>query len=188
MINSPKLLPIYPNPWKTLSSKIIYSNPWMQIREDQVIRPDGNSGIYGLVEARTATGVVAVTEQNEIILVGQYRYPTERYSWEIIEGGSEKGESSLSAAQRELKEEAGIIAQNWLQLGGDVQLSNCFTNEIGHLFLACNLTFIESAPEGTEVLEVRKVTIDTCREMLQSGEIEDAMSIIGLYRYLDLVR
>ncbi|MCB0338105.1 MAG: hypothetical protein KDD53_00810, partial [Bdellovibrionales bacterium] len=68
------------NPWKKLSDKIVYSNDWISVREDQVIRPDGKPGIYGVVSSRVATGVVALTDQNDIHLIGQYRYPTEQYS------------------------------------------------------------------------------------------------------------
>jgi hypothetical protein len=74
------------NPWKKLSSKTVYRNPWITVREDQVITPGGHPGIYGVVETRVATGVVALTDDQHIFLVGQYRYPLDVYSWEIPEG------------------------------------------------------------------------------------------------------
>ena len=80
------------NPWQRRSSKLIYSNPWITVREDDVITPGGSPGIYGVVETRLAVGVVALTDDNQIYLVGQYRYPVDEYSWEIPEGGSEVNE------------------------------------------------------------------------------------------------
>ncbi len=138
------------NPWKTINSKVVYKNDWIQVREDNVIRPDGKPGIYGVVETRIATGVIAVTPENEIYLVGQYRYPTDCYSWEIIEGGTELDESPLETAKRELREEAGLLAESWEQLGGEIHLSNCFSTEIGVFFLAKGLTIVQAEPEGTE--------------------------------------
>ena len=76
------------NPWTTLSSRAIYENPWIALREDQVIQPDGRPGIYGVVHFKhPAVGVLPVDENGDVWLVGQYRYPLDRYSWEIPEGG-----------------------------------------------------------------------------------------------------
>lgn len=170
------------NPWKTLSSRITYENPWFRVREDQVIRPDGQSGIYGVVETRIATGVVAITPECEVYLVGQYRYPTEEYSWEIIEGGGDNNETPLQTATRELREEAGLVAAEIVPLGEEVHLSNCFTSEIAYFFLARDLLAVPPAPEGTEVLTVRRVPFVEALRMVDCGEIKDAMSIIALLR------
>ena len=180
------------NPWKTVSSRKIYENPWIRVREDQVIRPDGTPGIYGVVDSKIATGVLALTPQNEIYLVGQYRYPTQMYSWEIIEGGTDVGETPLQAAQRELREEAGLAAKEWQQLGDEVHTSNCFTSEVGVFFIARNLTEVGHAPEATEVLTLKKATFKDCLAMVDSGEIKDGMSIMGVLRlarlYPDLAK
>lgn len=170
------------NPWQTNGTRVVYTNPWITVREDSVIRPDGNHGIYGVVDTRIATGVIALTESREVYLVGQYRYPTNHYSWEIIEGGSDPGEDPMNTAKRELQEEAGLIADNWIQLGDEVHLSNCFSSEIGFFYLAEGLTETSSSPEGTEVLQVKKLPFDTVMAMVHSGEIKDAMSIMGLHR------
>lgn len=169
------------NPWKTISSREIYKNPWMTVREDQVVRPDGEKGIYGVVEMRHATGVVALDEKLEIYLVGQYRYPTECYTWEIIEGGSDPGESPLEAAQRELREEAGLEASDWEQVGNDFQLSNCCTSERATLFIATGLTEVPATPEGTEVLAIKKLPLQDALEMVLKGEIVESLSVIGIF-------
>lgn len=175
------------NPWKTLDTKVVYENPWIRVREDAVVRPDGKPGIYGVVETRLATGVIALTPENEVYLVGQYRYPMDSYSWEIIEGGSDDDESALDAAKRELREEAGLEASHWETLGPEIHLSNCHSNERGYLFLATGLTEVESSPDGTEELVIRKVPLAEALAMVDSGEIADAMSIMALLR-LDRAR
>ena len=168
------------NPWKTLSTRHIYSNPWMSVREDQVIRPDGQDGIYGVIDARAATGVVALTPERDIYLVGQYRYPTDVYSWEIIQGGADEDEDPLSACKRELQEEAGLIAETWTPIGGEIHLSNCISSERGYIFVAEGLSETEASPDGTEVLQLKQVPLREAVRMAVSGEIVDAVSIIGI--------
>ena len=175
------------NPWTTLGTRIVYRNPWITVREDAVIRPDGKEGIYGVVETRIATGVIAITPAGEVYLVGQFRYATNEYSWEIIEGGTDKGEDSLTAAKRELLEEAGLIAEKWELLGGEVHLSNCHSSEVAVFYIARGLTHTEAQPEGTEKLQLKNLPLDTCLEMVERGEIKDAMSIIGLLRLKELL-
>ncbi len=170
------------NPWKTVSSKQIYTNPWITLREDQVIRPDGKKGIYSVVDTRTAIGIIALTPLDEIYLVGQWRYPLELYSWEIIEGGSDEGESSLDTAKRELLEEAGLVANRWEELGTDIHLSNCFSSEVAKFFIATDLIQKESSPDETEVLQVRKIKFEEALSMVDRGEITDAMSVVAIMR------
>lgn len=170
------------NPWKTLGSRVVYENPWISVREDDVIRPDGEPGIYGVVDTRIATGVVALTDDEQVYLVGQYRYTTDCYSWEIPEGGTDGDELPLAAAQRELREEAGVEAEHWEQLGGEIHLSNCISSEIGFVYLARGLTVGESAPDGTEELAVRAVPFAEALAMVDDGTITDGISIIALLR------
>ena len=152
-----------------------------------MLRPDGQPGIYGVVETPVATGVVALTDADEVVLVGQWRYALHGWSWEIIEGGSEPGEPPLEAARRELREEGGLVAAHWSPLGGEVHLSNSFTDERAHVFLATELSEVEAEPDATEVLELRREPLPACLEMVDSGEITDAMTIIALLR-LDRMR
>ena len=102
------------NPWTTLGSRPVYENPWIKVREDQVLRPDGQPGIYGVVEFKNrAVGVLPVEDDGAVWLVGQYRYPLQAYSWEIPEGGSAAGETPEETARRELQEETGLTAGIW---------------------------------------------------------------------------
>ncbi len=163
----------FTNPWRTRGSREIYVNPWIRVREDHVIRADGRDGIYGVVEFQNyALGVVPVTDDGDTFLVGQWRYPLGLYSWEIPEGGG---------PLRELAEEAGLTASSWTDLGL-FHLSNSVTNEIGQIFLARDLTFGEPAPEGDEVLALRRLPLLEAHTMAMDGRITDGVSIIGLAR------
>lgn len=172
------------NPWQTVSTREIYRNPWIRVREDSVVRPDGNPGIYSVVEARPATGVLALNDLGNLVLVGQFRYPTNCYSWEIPEGGAEAGESPLQAVQRELKEEAGLLARHWELLAGDIQLSNCYTNERGYLFLARDLQEVSAAPDATEELAIRWVSPKEAMDMILRSELTDSLSMLAILLYL----
>jgi 8-oxo-dGTP pyrophosphatase MutT (NUDIX family) len=171
------------NPWQTQSSQTVYDNPWIRVREDQVIRPDGQPGIYGVVHFKNrAVGIVAIDREEHVFLVGQYRYPLERYSWEIPEGGCPEGEEPLTTAQRELLEETGLRAREWKRLG-EADLSNSVSDERAIWFLATDLVQDQASPEETEILETRRVPLQQALEMIDRQEITDALSVIALLHY-----
>jgi 8-oxo-dGTP pyrophosphatase MutT (NUDIX family) len=122
---------------------------------------------------------VLAVEDEFIYLVGQYRYPLERYSWEIPEGGCGEGEDPLDAAQRELEEETGLRARHWRKLG-EAYLSNSVSDELAIWFVATGLTQGEHRPEGTEQLVVRRVPFEEAFRMAMSGEISDAISQLAI--------
>ncbi len=168
------------NPWTTLASRLVYENPWIRVREDQVLRPDGQPGIYGVVEFKNrAVGVLPVDHDGQIWLVGQHRYPLNIYSWEIPEGGSPSSESPEETARRELKEETGLAAGK-LELIGTAHLSNSVCDEVAYIYRATDLTHGESTPEATEKLHAKRVSWDEAWAMLRRGEITDSMSVIAL--------
>jgi 8-oxo-dGTP pyrophosphatase MutT (NUDIX family) len=167
------------NPWTVVSTKKVYENNWIGVREDAVIQPDGERGIYGVVHFKNiAIGVLAV-EDDFVYLVGQYRYPLEKYSWEIPEGGCGEGEEPLAAAQRELEEETGLRAKHWCKMG-EAYLSNSVSDELAIWFVATGLTQGEYHPEGTEQLDVRRVPFEEAFRMTLSGEISDAISQLAI--------
>ena len=171
-----------PNPWRTISLDKIYDNPWISVTHRQVINPSGNPGIYGVVHFKNlAIGIVPLDDQGNTWLVGQYRYTIDQYSWEIPEGGCPLGTDPLESAKRELQEETGMTALEWTKIL-DFHTSNSVTDEAGMVFLARNLSFGDSAPEETEQLEVRKLPIREAIQMVENGEITDALSIMALLR------
>jgi len=170
------------NPWKTLSTRPIYDNPWIGVREDAVVHPNGERGIYGVVHYKNkAVGVLPV-EGDDIYLVGQYRYPLGKYSWEIPESGCPEGEDTLAAARRELEEETGLRARSWRKLG-EAYLSNSVSDELAVWYVATELERSVARPDASEQLVVRRVPLERAVAMALAGEITDALSLLALMHY-----
>lgn len=168
--------------WKTLTTAVPYENPWIRIEHHEVINPSGNPGIYGLVKFKNhAIGIVPVDEEGYTWLVGQFRYALGTYEWEIPEGGCPVGTDPLATAQRELKEETGLVATEWTQLM-EFHLSNSVTDEYGVAYLAKGLTQEEAEPEDTEDLTLRRLPLAEAIAMTLDGRIKDALSILALQR------
>lgn len=168
------------NPWKTKSCRLIYNNPWIAVNEYQVVKPNGMDGIYGSVHFKNkAIGIVPLDKHEQIYLVGQYRYVLDTYSWEIPEGGGKHDEPPLEAAKRELKEETGLTAQKWMQIG-NIHTSNSVTDEEGIIFLAEHLVEGETDFDDTEVIQVKKIALSEAVELVMSGTITDSLSIAGI--------
>lgn len=149
--------------------------------------PSGGDGIYGVVHYKhRAVGVVPIDEEGFTWLVGQYRYPTETYEWEIPEGGCANHEDLLDAVKRELLEETGLIAETWEPLLGNLQLSNSVSDERAFLFTAKNLTMTEAQPDPTEKIAIRKLPLTEAFAMIDRGEIVDMMSVVALLKLRSL--
>lgn len=171
------------NPWTTLSTREVYVNPWIRVREDAVLNPSGGPGIYGVVEYKNrAVGVVPLDADGYTWLVGQWRYCHDSYEWEIPEGGCPQGEEPAECARRELLEETGIHAAVIEPLLSGIQLSNSTTNEVCDLFVARDLSFGEAMPEETEKLRVLKLPLHEAVQMALDGRIKDSPSVLALLR------
>ena len=167
-------------PWIRRSRTTAYENAWIQVHHDEVARPDGSAGIYGVVHFRSrAVGAVVMDDAGRVLLVGQHRYPLDRYSWEVPEGGAPWEEDPLSGARRELAEETGFTAREWRELLR-FTLSNSVSDEEGVLFVATGLEPGPSTPDPTEDLRLRWVSLGEALSMVRSGEIHDVMTQVGL--------
>ena len=164
------------------SRRVAYENPWITVWHDEVSRPDGSPGIYGVVHFQNlAAGVVALDDEDRIALVGQHRYTLDRESWEIPEGGVPPTETPLQGIQRELREETGLEASHWRELCR-LDLSNSVTDEEAVLFVASGLRQGVATPEPTESISLRWVPFDEAVEMVRDGRITDVMSVAAILR------
>ena len=169
-------------PWRTLSARTVYENRWLRVREDRVVRPDCREGIYGVVEIRPSAGVVALNGGGEIVLVGQWRYPHDKFTWEIPRGGSLDGENDMeAAARRELREEAGVEARVWTPLG-TVDLCNGVTTDTQHLFLATGLTLVPPHSDAEEQIVIRWIPFPEAVRMALSGEMTECCSVAAILK------
>jgi ADP-ribose pyrophosphatase len=174
--------PVTVGPWRRLDRRVAYENRWITVWHDDVVRPDGSPGIYGVVHfAGLAVGIVALDAEDRVLLVGQHRYTLDTYSWEIPEGGVPAGEDALEGARRELREETGVVAARWREIGR-FHLSNSVTDEAGVLYVATNLRQEQAAPEATEELAVTWIPFEEAVEMTRDGRITDAIAIMGIQR------
>ncbi|WP_426669252.1 NUDIX domain-containing protein [Mucilaginibacter sp. McL0603] len=170
------------NPWQIVSEKIIYDNQWIGLTEYQVINPSGNPGIYGKVHFKGfAIGIIPLDDDMNTYLVGQYRFPLNQYSWEIPEGGGAFNATPLDSAKRELLEETGLKASQWIELQR-MHLSNSVTDELCIIYLARDLQQFEPEPEDTEQLIIKKVPFDEVYKMVCNGEITDSVSVAAVFK------
>jgi ADP-ribose pyrophosphatase len=177
----PDSLPRERGPYKVLASEPRYRNRWMAVREDRVIRPGGTEGFFGVVEMVEGSSVLALDAEDNVHLVREFKYALGRDSLEVISGGIDEGETPLAAAQRELQEEAGLVAGAWQELAA----VDPFTTAIrcrNHLFLARGLSHTDSDPDDGEELMLVTLPFEQALAMVLSGEISHAASCILLLR------
>jgi 8-oxo-dGTP pyrophosphatase MutT (NUDIX family) len=170
------------NPWQVLNEKKIYENPWIKLTEFDVINPSGGKGIYGKVHFKSiAVGALPLDEELNTYLVGQYRFPLDRYSWEIPEGGGAYGIDPVDSAKRELLEETGLVATDWTQIV-EMHLSNSVSDEYAVIYLARGLKQGTASPEETEQLQVKKLPFEEVYQMVERGEITDSLSVASILK------
>ncbi len=139
------------NPWTIIDATTVYDNKWLSLIHHNVLNPAGGKGVYGKVH------------------------------FKIPEGGCPLGDDSLEAAKRELLEETGLKAANWIKLG-DAYLSNSVCDEYAEYFLATALSQHAAEPEETEQLMVKKLPLKEVFAMAYDGRIKDALSLLPLQK------
>jgi ADP-ribose pyrophosphatase len=186
MADSDKPHPHARTPWQTRSTRPVYENRWIKVREDIALLPDGRTTIYGVVDAGECVGILPFTGPDIVLLVGQYRYVTRGFYWEIPTGAQHAGESLEQAAQRELAEEAGREAGQLVRLC-DFHTSKSIMRETAHLFLARDLRPVSRQPDATEFIERREFPFAEVLRMVERSEIKDSMSVIAVLHAARLV-
>ncbi|NJN95896.1 MAG: NUDIX hydrolase [Anaerolineales bacterium] len=167
-----------PKAWKTQSSRRVYENPWMKLREDIAEMPNGKTTIYGVIECAECVGILPFIDDDHVVMVRQYRYVFgEDHRWEMPTGGVKPGEILEAAARRELREEVGYDAAE-LQHVSTYFTSKSIMREIGHLYLGRGLTQVQAIPDETEFLEVAIFPFDEVLRMVNDSEIRDSMTVI----------
>jgi 8-oxo-dGTP pyrophosphatase MutT (NUDIX family) len=171
------------NPWQTLSRRIVFDDGRLCLHEDQVIQPDGRPGRYAYLSVATPiVAIVPVDDKGNVHLVRQWRYPWGHNSWELPSGGADRAEEALAAAQRELAEEAGLRATQWVSLAGGY--SSASIRSEWHFFLARGLREVSTHQrDGSEQdLIARPVPLPAAIEAALDGRIAHGMSVVGLLR------
>jgi len=166
-------------PWTTASTRHVYENRWITLREDIAILPDGRSTIYGVVTCAPAVGILPFLDPETIILVGQYRYVARDFYWEMPTGGRDEGETLEETAQRELAEEAGYEAGRLTKLC-EFHTSKSILDEVAHLYLAEDLRPAPRPGDHTEFIEIRAFPFDEVLDMVERGNIVDSMTVIAV--------
>jgi 8-oxo-dGTP pyrophosphatase MutT (NUDIX family) len=174
------------SPWRTVGAREVYRNPWLSVTEYEVIRPDGQLGIYGVVDPGDNVTIVALEDDERVWLVREFLYPLQTTEWFLPTGAIERGEEPLAAAQRELAEETGLRAESWTLLGV-YSLSPGISSQIGHIFLARGLQRGAASPEGTEQITTRLIPLREALAACLHNEIRATLAVVGVWRAWSLL-
>jgi len=171
------------NPYKIISTKIVYKNPWITVNEDKIIHPDGHKGVYGVVNTNDSVAILPVNENEEILLIYAYSYPSKKWHWELPAGGVDN-DNYLDAAKRELFEETGMKSNNLEQIGLVRPMDGLMKEKMA-LIVAKDLKQ-EEIPEADDngvIDKCKFFDLDTIRKMIKTGMIDEGATITGLYYY-----
>lgn len=168
-------------PWQILQTTDVYDDPWLSVRKDDVIRPDGKHGTHSVVSIKPGVCVLAY-QDDAVYLTEEFHYAVGRVTIEAVSGGRDGDELSIAAAQRELAEELGITAGTWTELS----TVDPFTASVVSpttLFLATDLEFHDPDPEGTEQIRCVRMTAREACAAVCTGRITHAPSCLVIMRH-----
>lgn len=168
-------------PWKVLTSRDVYADPWIRVQIDDVLRPDGRPGIHSIIHIKPGVCVLAIDDELNVYLTEEFHYAVGRVTLEGVSGGIEPNESTLQSAERELREELGLSAAKWTDLG----VIDPFTANVvspTRLYLAQELTQVKTAHEGTETIRRIHVPLAEAMRLLAEGKITHAPTCVLLLK------
>jgi 8-oxo-dGTP pyrophosphatase MutT (NUDIX family) len=169
------------NPFKLISSRKVYENPWISVREDSVIRPGWKEGIFWIVTVKEWSTVIALDNENNIYVTDEYHYAIAEKKVELISGWRDNDESFLECAKRELEEEAGLIAEEWIALWYIDPFSGIITSR-NYIFLARNLHKTNEHPDEGELVNISTIPFALALKMVESGEITHWASVVAILK------
>jgi 8-oxo-dGTP pyrophosphatase MutT (NUDIX family) len=175
------------NPYRLRETKPIYDSRNFRVREDLVDGPGAKPYTFSVIEMRAGSSVLPMDDDGRVYLVREYKYAVERTTTEVASGGLEQGEAPLDAAKRELREEVGLTAREWVDLG----CVDPFTTQLAspnYIFLARGLDHVDREPDEGEVLEITTVPFDQALEMVMSSEITHAASCVVILKTSEWLR
>jgi 8-oxo-dGTP pyrophosphatase MutT (NUDIX family) len=173
-------LPKKTNPYLKKSSRIAYEDPWKKLIVDE-LELNGSKVNYSYMDNRGGVEILAMDEEGQVALIGQWRHPLQAYSWEFPAGGLEDGEDVLACAKRELLEEAGVEAEEWIYLGSMYPISS-HANAESHAYLARKLKKGESQPDPDEDLTLIWHQWDEVLQACLDGDIKEGLSIFTVFK------
>ena len=174
-------------PWTIQETSHKYHNSFIDVSEDQVLQPNGQSGMYATVKMKPGVAILPLDNNGFVYLIQQFRYALGKESIEVTCGAIDEGEAPLEAAKRELQEELGVIADEWIDLGVldlDTSIVDCPV----HLFLAKQLSFTKTNREGTETIKTIKVALNVAGQMVIDNTITHCPSCILILKAINALR
>jgi ADP-ribose pyrophosphatase len=168
-------------PWTILASQPIYRDPWVGLRRDDVLRPDGQPGTHVVVDIKPGVAVLALDDAGFVYLTDEFHYGVGRHTLEVVSGGCDAGEEPLSTAKRELREELGITATEWTALGSVDPFTSVGVSPTA-LFLAQRLSFGEHAQEGTERIRCVKMPLSEAVAAVMDSRITHGPSGVLIFK------
>lgn len=169
------------NPYQLINSKVVYQNPWLSVREDSVHRPEGREGIFGIVSVVSGVSILPIDDDGNAYLIEEFQYAANKNTLLTVSGGIDAGEDPLTAAKRELKEESGIEAREWIDLGS-VDSMTMLIDCTMHLFLARGLTFSSADIEDQHTIKLIKLPFTEVVKKAMTSEIAPAAPNVLILR------
>ena len=167
----------YLGPYEILMSRPVYENPWMTVREDEVQHRSGEKAKFGVVDMKPGVTVLPIDEDGTVWLVKEFKYALGEASLEAVSGALESGETPEQAGLRELGEEVGLVASEWVDFGA----INPFTTVIhspNHMFLARKLSKLRRTQAPSERLETVQMSFEDALQAVLRGEITHGASCV----------